>query len=159
MSKKDKQEILTGAIIVAIIALGLIIAYIVYGEISKNNDVPQNNISNIEKNTTNTSEVSNTTTVEKKKEEEEKKEQQPEEKNTYVGKEEDESTKEENTQMTKEEKAIKLAKDKWGKDDSTVTFNIEEKKDNIYYISVKSDATSIFWYEVNTETWTISEFY
>ena len=62
-----------------------------------------------------------------------------------------------NTAKSKEEKAIDLAKKEWGDDDS-VSFNIEEKKGNIFYIAVKSDASVISWYEVNTETWEISEF-
>ena len=60
--------------------------------------------------------------------------------------------------MTKDEKTIALAKKTWDGDDS-VTFSIEEKKGFMYYVAVKSNATVISWYEVNTDTWEISEFY
>ena len=53
--------------------------------------------------------------------------------------------------------AIELAKKEWGNDDS-VSFSIEEKKDNKIYVAVKNDATVIQWYEVNTNDWTISEY-
>ena len=54
-------------------------------------------------------------------------------------------------------RAIELAKKEWGNDDS-VSFSIEEKKDNKIYVAVKNDATVIQWYEVNTNDWTISEY-
>ena len=80
----------------------------------------------------------------------------------YVGEEEKESqekVKEEQkeSKQTDDEKAIELAKKEWGDDDS-VSFSIEEKKDTKIYVAVKSDATVIQWYEVNTSDWTISEY-
>ena len=86
-------------------------------------------------------------------------EKEPE--NEYIGEEERNITEAENKEATeaksKDQKAIELAKNKWGNDDS-VTFSIEEKKGSIYYIAVKSDANVISWYEVNTDTWEISDF-
>lgn len=80
--------------------------------------------------------------------------EEPEE---YVGEEEQETQKEEITTQSKDEKAIDLAKKEWGEDD-TVTFNVEEKNGTKYYVAVKKDAIVISWYEVDTETWEISEY-
>lgn len=44
-----------------------------------------------------------------------------------------------------------------GRDD-TVTFNIEKKNGAKYYIAVKKDAMVVEWYEVDTESWKISEY-
>ena len=68
-----------------------------------------------------------------------------------------ESNKEENTAKSNDEKEIELAEKEWGEDDS-VKFSIEEKKGSKYYVAVKRDATVISWYEVDTETWKISEY-
>lgn len=152
MRKSTKQNILTVVIIVAIIALIGIIVYVMYEEkIKENNKVQNATLIESVNNTTNN-------TVQEEKEQPKKEEEEQPKQDEYIGKEEEETNKEEDTQMTKDEKAIQLAKDQWG-EDSSVTFNIEEKKDNIYYIAVKSNATVVAWYEVNTETWTISEFY
>lgn len=152
MSKDNKQKILTAIIIVALVALILIIAYVVYSE----------KISENKKDTSNTAItenlVMNNNTIAEPEEEAKVEEKEPESNNNYIGQEENESTQQEDTQLTKDEKAIQLAKDKWGEDDS-VTYNIEEKKGNTYYIAVKSNATVVAWYEVNIETWTINEFY
>ncbi len=140
-----KQNILTVIIVIAVIALIGIIGYVAYEEITNRNKV----------------ETEPTPQVEEKQEEDKTTEEPIEEKEPeeeYVGEEEKETQKEENTQISKDEKAIQLAKQTYGEDD-TVTFSIEEKKDNIYYIAVKSNATVISWYEVNTDDWTISEFY
>ena len=59
--------------------------------------------------------------------------------------------------QNKDEKAIELAKKEWGEDD-TVTFNIEKKNGAKYYIAVKKDAMVVEWYEVDTESWKISEY-
>lgn len=141
-----KQSILTVIIVIAVIALIGIIGYVVYEEITNRNKA----------------ETEPTPQVEEKQEEDKtteepvEEETQPEEE--YVGEEEKEAQEEENTEISKDERAIELAKQTYGEDD-TVTFSIEEKKDNIYYIAVKSNATVISWYEVDTDNWTISEFY
>ena len=84
-------------------------------------------------------------------------EQEPEEE--YVGEEEKTSQEEEDTELSNDEKALQLAKEKWGEDDESVTYSIENKNGNIYHIAVKSNATTVIWYEVNIETWEISEFF
>lgn len=141
-----KQSILTVIIVIAVIALIGIIGYVAYEEITNRNKA----------------ETESTPQVEEKQEEvqqtEEPIEEEKEPEEEYVGEEEKEAQEEENTEISKDEKAIELAKQTYGEDD-TVTFSIEEKKDNIYYIAVKSNATVISWYEVDTDNWTISEFY
>ena len=81
------------------------------------------------------------------------------EKEEYVGEEEKVAEQENVASQTqsKDEKAIELAKKEWGDDDS-VTFNIEEKDGDKYYVAVKKDATAIKWYEVDTDKWTVSEY-
>lgn len=154
MRKSTKQNILTAVIVIAIIALIGTIVYVMYEEKIKASNSNAQNISSSTGKTNST--TNNTIKEEDKSQVEDDVEQESEEE--YIGKEEEETTKEEDTQISKDDKAIQLAKEKWGEDDS-VTFNIEEKKENIYYVAVKSNATVIVWYEVNTETWTISEFY
>ena len=153
MSKCKTQKVLNVMIIIAILAIISIIAYIFYDV--KNNKIVNNT------NTTIQNPINNNINNEIKEEPEQKEENiitDNKNNQNYIGKEEEESNKEENTELTKDEKAIQLAKKEWGEDNS-VTFSIEEKKGNIYYIAVKSNATTISWYEVNTETWKISEFY
>ena len=79
--------------------------------------------------------------------------------NDSVGKEEQNSeTTSSNNSQTKEEKAVELAKNKWGKNDETVSFNIEQKDGKLYYVAVRKDTQVMQWYEVNTETWEIKEY-
>lgn len=61
---------------------------------------------------------------------------------------------------TDEEKAIALAKNKWGVDDDTVYFTIANTDGNIYYISVNNSETSgvITWYMVDVETGEVSDY-
>ena len=148
-----KQKILNVIIIIAVIALIGIAISVGYEQtintlkqeeqdkISTNTSKKDNNILN------NTEEEEDITTGEEAEPEEE-----------VIGKEEENSSQEENKEKSKDDKTIDLAKKTWGNDDS-VSFSIEEKKGNIYYVAVKSNATVISWYEVNTETWEISEFY
>ena len=143
----NKQKILNIIIIVAVIALLGILGSITY-EQKKNSEKDKDTTVS-----TNTNEIKNEI-VEQKEDVTEEKEPEQE----YVGQEEEDSLKEETPAKTKDEKVIKLAKQTWDGDDS-VTFSIEEKKGFMYYVAVKSNATVISWYEVNTDTWEISEFY
>lgn len=148
---KKAQNILTGIIVVAVIALIGIIVWITYNQIINSQKEEENTT-----NTIATNETTNTINVEENQEEEEN---TPVESNDdYIGIEEEESAKEENTEKTTDERAIELAKETWGEDDS-VTFSIERKDGNVYYIAVSSNATTISWYQVNTDTWEISEYY
>ena len=79
---------------------------------------------------------------------------------TYVGEEEKESQNDQaqNETQTKEEKAIELAKKEWGEKDTSVTYTIEQKEGNVYYISVKRGTEVQVWYKVDTDKWTISQY-
>ena len=66
-----------------------------------------------------------------------------------------------NDNLTGEEKAKKLAKDKWGKNDDSVYYYVEEKlSENEYIVSVRdSDTTvSLMDYKINIKTEEISEY-
>jgi glucan-binding YG repeat protein len=72
-----------------------------------------------------------------------------------------ETTNNETTNKTSEEKAMNLAKTKWGKDDDSVYYYLEEQlSDNIYIISVRSKETTarLMDYQVNLETGEVSEY-
>lgn len=144
MKKKKEQKILTLIIISAIIALTVLIWSIIYDAEIKRNKIAVESIKIPE--------------VKAKEEvvepvEEEKTVTSEEVTNEYIGEEE----KEEIIIQNKDEKAIELAKKEWGEDD-TVTFNIEKKNGAKYYIAVKKDAMVVEWYEVDTESWKISEY-
>ena len=49
-------------------------------------------------------------------------------------------------------------KKEWGENDSNVTYNVEQKEGNVYYIAVRLNDQVQKWYEVNTEKWTIQEY-
>ena len=148
---KKAQNILTGIIIIAVIALIGIIVWITYNQII-NSQKEENTTNTIITNETNTT---NNTVVEENDEVENTTNQSNDD---YIGIEEEESAKEENTEKTTDERAIELARETWGEDDS-VTFSIERKDGNLYYIAVRSNATTISWYQINTVTWEISEYY
>lgn len=148
MKKKKEQNILTLIIILAIIALVVLVWSIIYDAEIKENKIAVESIKVPE--------------VKAREEviepvEEEKVVTSEEVNNEYVGEEEQEDSKEEIITQNKDEKAIDLAKEEWGEDD-TVTFNIEKKNGAKYYIAVKKDAMVIDWYEVDTESWKISEY-
>lgn len=148
---KKIQNILTAVIIIAVVGLMGIIVWIGYNQII-NLQKEENTTNTITTNETNTT---NNTVVEEDKEEE----STPIESNDdYIGIEEEESNQEENIEKSTDEKAIDLAKETWG-EDTSVTFSIERKDGNVYYIAVRSNATTISWYQVNIDTWEINEYY
>lgn len=140
---KKEQNLLTIIIVLATIALIVVVGSIVYEERLKNNKKSVENISKpIAENYNKDSE-----------QKEETSEQQ--DNNEYIG--EEEQTQNEEPTQSKDEKAVELAKKEWGEDDS-VTFSVEEKNGTKYYVAVKREATTIAWYEVDTENWQISEY-
>ena len=70
-----------------------------------------------------------------------------------IGREEQESINQ-NQGPTDEEKVIELVKNKWGANDSTVTFNIMNREGDIYMVSVNNKSTTavMAWYQVNIAT-------
>ena len=150
MQTQKKHTILNIIIVIAVIMLILIIGSIAYEYVINENSENQVGTNN---------EIVNS---EEENEDTEKEPEEPTENNDnandYVGQEEQEAESNNTNEETDDEKAIALAKKEWG-NDTSVQFSIEEKKANKYYIAVKSNATVIAWYEVNIETWEISEFY
>lgn len=147
MKKQKKQKFLTTVIIIALVALTLVVVYAVYrGEIKEKIEGQQ---------TPKT--ISNAVEEPKKEEKVEEKEDEKEPEEEYVGEEEKESNEQPVITQSNDEKAIDLAKKEWG-EDNTVEFSVEEKKGSKYYVAVKREATVISWYEVDTETWKISEY-
>lgn len=155
-----KQNLLTGIIIILSVILIMLVGSIIYEEKI-----------NIDKHQTKDAIVNDNTKENNEKDELQKNEENDSNKEEYIGEEEqieeivDEKVDEkqdvnQDVSMPKsdEEIAIELAKNKWG-EDKTVTFSIEEKKNNIYYVAVKSDATVIAWYEIDVSAKTVSEFY
>lgn len=72
------------------------------------------------------------------------------------GKEEQES-KQENQGINLEEKAIELAKQKWGKGAEAYTFSVDSKNGDVYHIAVYANATVIEYMKVNVQTGEVSE--
>lgn len=151
---KKQQHILTLIIVLAVIGIAILVCSIIYDEKIKYNKKAVETISQPE----NEEKIEESLPID----EEDNTVDTEESQDDYVGEEEKESqeqVKEEQkeSKQTDDEKAIELAKKEWGDDDS-VSFSIEEKKDTKIYVAVKSDATVIQWYEVNTSDWTISEY-
>ena len=147
MNKNKSQKALNVTIVLLVIALVVMIGIVVYdtNKADENLNVAKTEI---------TQNQNNETVKEEIKEEQEEVE---EEKDEYIGEEEKNS--QEDEELTDDEKALQLAKEKWGENDESVTYSIENKNGNIYHIAVKSNATTVVWYEVNIETWEISEFF
>ncbi len=144
MRNEVKQKILTIIIVVAIIAIIGIVFYAILTQV--NSDI------NTQPTEEPKTDINESQTPENPTEEPEEKE--PEE---YVGKEETNNNNDNDEQISKEDKAIQLVKEEWGEDD-TVTFNIEQKKEDIYYVAVKSETSVLAWYEVDTNTWEVKEY-
>lgn len=158
MKKQKKQNILTFIIVILVLILASLIISIIYEE--KINMTKQNAedvvASDLEENEAIEDEGEDIP-VEDEEEKQQSDENIQNEETEYVG-EEEKQPDVEITQKSKDEKAIELAQNEWG-DDDTVSFNVEEKKGDIYYVAVKSEAAVIQWYEIDTVTWEISEYY
>ena len=161
METREKQNLLTMIIIVAFLAIALIVGFIIYPEIIENNksnslnsqSTKQTENTNITTNSTQTTSTTNTETTKTES-------TSTASTNGYVGEEEKESDASQttSTSQTKEEKAIELAKKEWGENDKNVTYNVEQKEENIYYVAVRLNDQVQKWYEIDTEKWTIKEY-
>lgn len=151
MGKKNTQKILTIIIVLAVIVLFILIGSIIYEEqMKKNKEAVESVYAPILENDSDSIEpvqIENTEIEEEIKNEE------------YIGEEEQETNEKDTVSkiQNNDEKAIDLARKEWG-EDSSVTFNIEEKDGTKYYVAVKQDATVIGWYEIDTDNWKIKEF-
>lgn len=151
MGKKNTQRILTIIIVLAVIVLFILIGSIIYEEqMKKNKEAVESVYAPILENDSDSIEpvqIENTEIEEEIKNEE------------YIGEEEQETNEKDTVSQIQnnDEKAIDLARKEWG-EDSSVTFNIEEKDGTKYYVAVKQDATVIGWYEIDADNWKIKEF-
>ena len=157
METREKQNLLTMIIIVAFLAIALIVGFIIYPEIKESNKSNSLN-SQSTKQTENTSTSSTQTTSTINTETTKTESTNTGSTNGYIGEEEKNNGETESTSLTKEEKAIELTKKEWGEDDKNVTYNVEQKEDNIYYVAVRLNDQVQKWYEVDTEKWTIQEY-
>lgn len=158
METREKQNLLTMIIIVAFLAIALIVGFIIYPEIKENN---KNNIQNSHSitktestNTISTKTSSITQNITNANTETTKTDST----NGYIGREEMDNEKTESIAQTKEERAIGLARKEWGENDTSVTYNVEQKEENIYYVAVRLNDQVQKWYEIDTEKWTIKEY-
>ena len=165
METREKQRLLTLIIIVSLLAIASIIGFIIVPEIKEQNN-RENVTENQDNKSNNTGEdvsKADDTNNDNKDAKDESDTNTSDNENTNnndsVGKEEQNGeTTSSNNSQTKEEKAVELAKNKWGKNDETVSFNIEQKDGKLYYVAVRKDTQVMQWYEVNTETWEIKEY-
>ena len=171
MKKQKKQNLLTAIIVILVIVLAMLVGSIVYEEMinmnkaqSQNTSAPtvENDVIEEDANkeeelpTENEEEFEEDKVTDENKVEEQEPTESTDKEQEYVGQEE--SNSQEETTENKDEKAIQLVKNEWGKDD-TVTFSIEKKNGSKYRVAVRDDSTSVLaWYEVNTETWEVSEY-
>ena len=157
MEKQKKQNLLTAIIIILVIALIMIFGSIVYEEKINMSKQPIKDTSAPAQNEEDKDNIEENEEppIEDEKTEDtvEEPQKQPED---YVGEEENNSPKE--TTQSNDEKAIDLVKKEWGNDD-TVTFSIEKKDGAKYRIAVRNSSTTVLqWYEVDIETWQVSEY-
>lgn len=165
MKKQKKQAILNAIIVILVLALIMMIGSIVYEEKINMSKQPIQNtnapaIENEEEKDQSEDEVEvgendNTVIQEDDVEDNEEIPNEDEENQEYVGEEENKT---EEPEMTTDEKVIDLVKKEWGKDDS-VTFSIEKRNGTKYRVAVRNSSTTVLqWYEVDTETWKVSEY-
>jgi hypothetical protein len=158
MKKQKKQSILNTTITILVLILILMIGSIIYEEkININKQTTQNTSIPIhkEENVESDEELKEPIIDETPKNEEIEEQPVIEEKEEYIG--EEESQPQEKTEKTIDEKVIELVKDEYGETEG-VTFSIVKKKGTKYYVAVKSNNTQNIWYEVDTETWEVSEY-
>ena len=74
-----------------------------------------------------------------------------------VGKEEQESN-QETGGINPEEKAINLAKQKWGQNSDAYIFKVDYVEGDIYHVAVVSNATIISYMDVNIKTEEVTEY-
>lgn len=174
MKTQKKQNLLNAIIVILVIALIMMIASIIYEEnvnrskqLTHNTSIPTTNkeiddeeINNEnEENTESEEENDNSNLVEEPDinvEEEIVEKEDVKEENKYVGVEENETSKE--PEISTDDKVINLVKEEWGEAGS-VNVTIEKKNGNKYRVAVRDNSTTVLaWYEVNIETWEVSEY-
>lgn len=158
MKKQKKQNLLTMVIILLVIALIMMIGSIVYEEkINMAKQPTQNPEVLLPKEDSEDNKEDNQDPKNDENEHPDEVDQtdETEKEPEFVGEEENNTN--EDTSQSKDEKAINLVKKEYGNDDA-VTYSIEQKNGIKYYVAVKGSDTETIWYEVDTETWEVSEY-
>lgn len=154
MEKQKKQNLLTTIIIILIIILVMLIGSIIYEEkINMSKQITQEVNGPVDSEDNENNIIQN----DENNQEQPKEDENQAESEDYIGEEEKNTENSTDSEKSNEEKAIELVKQKWGNDDS-VTFSVEQKNGTKYYVAVKSENQPTVWYEVDTETWEISEY-
>lgn len=170
--EKNKKTIILIFAIIAVILVGIGLA--IFVNKSNNKEQPENNEQNqvnneteniieenelepeniIEENTVEENETNSNVMEVGRPTEQNSEQQQPQ----VVGKEEQESKIEE-AGKTDDEKALELAKNKWGENSEDVKFVIENRNGNEYRISVRDVSTTaaLTWYIVDIQKQTVEE--
>ena len=155
MERKTKiLMIVTGIIVIILISL---IIYFSQTSKTQENKIQEENTQVDENNTSETNNIINENIVEDQNEtDEEIPNIQNPPQQEVVGREERETEK---TEKTDDERAIELAKNKWGANDNTVTYSIATKNSSDEYIVSVSDSktTVLAWYSVNISTGEVIE--
>ena len=125
-------------------------------QLTQNTNAPAiNEEEDQEKNEGELEENDNTLIEEEQSDDKDNEESPTEDNQEFVGEEEN---KKEEPEMTTDEKVIDRVKNEWGQDDA-VTFSIEKKNGTKYRVAVRDSSTSVLqWYEVDTESWEVSEY-
>lgn len=128
MKKQKKQSFLTAIIFILVITLVMLVGSIIYEEIINMKKQPTQNVSgsltdnNNENKEEQEDKTDDNTEIKDEEQEKEKIQEEPkQEENEDVRQEE---TKTEDTSKNKEDRAISLAKQEWGEDDSVI-FSVE----------------------------------
>ena len=164
MENKKSNKGLTVLLIILVIFLCVYLGYIFMQDRNSaknetNTNAQENMVANnIQKNTTNTSNETNNTNKET---------QQTQNTNTQnsvendgpevVGQEEEESN-QETGGINPEEKAINLAKQKWGQNSDAYIFKVDYVEGDIYHVAVVSNAMIISYMDVNIKTEEVTEY-
>lgn len=160
MEKKTIVLIIITVIIFLVLVAGLCYGFFFSSKKNMENDLKEVSSENVtEREKINLIEKMNTATGEFIQEEKpEEPENVQDTTNQVIGKEEAESANE-NKGMTEAEKAIEIAKGKWGKEDTSVTYAVANHTDNIYVISVTNKETTavMAWYQVDMTTGEVVE--
>lgn len=147
MDKKTK--VIVTILIIIVIILTIYVGILIYN-LNNTNELEENNLIKEEQNITtenivNQNEIKEENIVENNSIEEQNTSTEQnaivDNSNNIIGKEESDSQTS-NQGLSNDEKAIQLAKNKYGNVDNTVKFNIANKNGNEYYISVNNVTTT-----------------
>lgn len=164
MARKKDSKSTKGLTILLVILVIFLCAYLGYifvqdkntAENDTNNTNTTTNI--IEENTTNTANTTNVANTTSQQTQNTSTQNSTENDGPeVVGKEEQESN-QETGGVNPEEKAIDLAKQKWGQNSDTYIFKVDYVEGDIYHVAVVSNAMIISYMDVNIKTEEVTEY-